>query len=438
MYPLRHGTTNTATPAPLRALRVLIWRFAGAGLALISTAVVTRSFGATAAGVYFLAVTICSIVVTISRLGLDLPTMRLVSAPSDARARSEVRTVLRVAVGLSGVVALGLTVGLFAGAGLLANLFDEPNLRSMLRLTSLGTVPAVIGVLYARGLIGIGLPVIAEIGQRAGVQLTFLAALAVLMPAAGTSRLGIAYSVSHAAMCLLVLGTWRQSTTDPPRAVNHRSIRHELLSSGLPLLVAAAMNLVVAWSDILMLGYLLDSAAVAVYSAAYRVAAVVSFVLVAAGSVAGPRFAKLLEQSDRTTLERVFQRASRGSALAAITIAAPLLAFSPRILAVFGEGFSIGSEALRLLVVAQLVHSVAGLVGLMLAMAKRERRLMSSTIAAAALNIVFNVLLIPTLGILGAAISTFVALVTLNTMNCVWVYRDLGIAIVGRIDQRAH
>ena len=107
-------------------MRVLAWRTVGAALALGSTILVTRLFGPDTAGRYFLAVALASIAITLTRLGLDLPTMRLVSVRrSSSQTRSQ-RSVLKVAAQLSGWVAVGLSLTLLSSAGFLAALFQEP------------------------------------------------------------------------------------------------------------------------------------------------------------------------------------------------------------------------------------------------------------------------------------------------------------------------
>ena len=423
-------TVHSSVRASVRAFRVLVWRMLGAAMALASTIVVTRTFGPSTAGVYFLSLTLCSIAITVSRLGLDLPTMRLVTAPTGSFEKPDQRSVLRVAVRLAGIVAMALTAALFVGAGSLSALFGEPKLETMIRLTCLGTVPAVLAVLYARGLTGIGRPEIAEFGQRAGFHIFFLGALIAMAPSVGDQALGSAFSLSQLVMCLFLLVVWTRSADEGSGTTNTQALRNELVASGLPLLIAAAMNLIVAWSDTLMIGYFLDPAAVGVYSAAIRVASVVSFVLVASGSVAGPKFAHLLAYAEQPALKRVFRRATTGSTFAAIAIAIPLFVFAPQILGVFGKSFPAGTTPLRVLIGAQLLHTAAGLVGLLLAMAKREKRLLSSTAAAAGLNILLNALLIPRFGLVGAAISTLFALVVLNVLNSIWVYRDLGLSII--------
>jgi O-antigen/teichoic acid export membrane protein len=278
-----------------------------------------------------------------------------------------------VASRMVGSVSAVMAVAIFVGAISLSKLFGEPALTPMIRAASLGIVPAALTVLYARALTGSGRPAIAEFGERAGYQVIFVLLIVGLMGALGDTALGASYSAGRILMLALLAGVWTRLV---PRSVSlpgRPSPTGELLRSGLPLLLAGAIELIIVWSDTLMIGYFLNSTDVGVYGAASRTAAVVSFVVLAAGSVAAPRFAIHFSRGDLDALRSLYRRASLWSGGAAVVIALPLIALAPYVLSIFGEGFSEGATALRILVLAGVVNGALGLLWILLVMVTRSR-----------------------------------------------------------------
>ena len=100
-----------------------------------------------------------------------------------------------------------------------------------------------------------------------------------------------------------------------------------LLRAGVPLLFAASIDLVVVWLDTLMIGSLLDSADVGVYVAAARTASVVSFVLIAVGAVAGPRFAVMYEAGRRSELRGLLRSTTLLAGGGALVLQCPSSSF---------------------------------------------------------------------------------------------------------------
>ena len=80
-------------------------------------------------------------------------------------------------------------------------------------------------------------------------------------------------------------------------------------------------------------------------------------------------------------------------------------------LAIFGADFEVADTALVILAVGQLVALASGPVGAVLVMTGRERLQRDAAAAAVAVNLVGNLVLVPTYGMVGAASATAVALI---------------------------
>ncbi|MGH1488406.1 MAG: polysaccharide biosynthesis C-terminal domain-containing protein [Acidimicrobiales bacterium] len=88
--------------------------------------------------------------------------------------------------------------------------------------------------------------------------------------------------------------------------------------------------------------------------------------------------------------------------------------------------------ALAILACGQFINTAAGLVGELLAMSGRELRLLQATGASAVCNVGLNLLLIPRMGIEGAAVATLVSLVVVNGLYILFVHSDLEISLISR------
>lgn len=414
-----------------RTFGVFLLRGVGAALAIGSTLLVARLFGAGATGTYYLAVAAATVGMTIGRVGLDLPMMRIVAVdigrddwPAAKGVVGRASTVVAVAAGSAGTL-------LFLLASPLGNLFDDPDLPSMLRLTSMAVLPGSLTMLYAAILRGAGRPSIAEVAQRAVFFAVFILGVLAMATRMQEASMGLAYAGAYVVTLLLVLGVWRLVTPEarPDRAGSTRA----LVVSGLPLLLAASVTLAIRWTDIFMLSAFDTPSAVGVYSVASRVAGLISFVLISASAVIAPKFAVLYANGDMLKLQRLVRRSTLGTASAALVLALLLCAARTEVLGLFGEEFIAGASALLILVVGQLIHSAFGLVGSLLAMTGREKRLMFSTLAAAVANVVLNWILIPRFGIEGAALASVISIAILNIVNALFARFDLGIGVFGRI-----
>jgi len=94
---------------------------------------------------------------------------------------------------------------------------------------------------------------------------------------------------------------------------------------------------------------------------------------------------------------------------------------------IFGPGFDAGAPVLVIGAVGQLVNCGVGSVGYLLLMSGNQRRLMRVQFVMAGISILVNVVLIPVLGIVGAALAAATVTVAGNLWNLYHVRRALQI-----------
>ena len=160
---------------------------------------------------------------------------------------------------------------------------------------------------------------------------------------------------------------------------------------------------------------------------ANRTAILISFTLLAVNSIAAPKFAALYKQGDTKALQKTVQQSAKLMTLSTGPILLLFLSIPNLIMEFFGPEFIEGTTALRILAIGQFVNVATGSVGYLLMMTGNERLLRNSLLAATLLYVTLNIILMPSFGLLGAAIATAISLVFQNLISAIFVWRRLGI-----------
>lgn len=211
--------------------------------------------------------------------------------------------------------------------------------------------------------------------------------------------------------------------------------RRAWLASAWPLTIVSLMFIADQRVDTLILGMMATPAAVGVYTAASRGAELMAFYVIAVNSVLAPTTARLYANGALNQLQQVVTRSTRTVFLASLVTAIVFILFGPWYLSIFGPEFVAGQTALTVMVLGRLFNAAAGSVGPLLIMTGHERDVAVGVGIAAGVNVILNILLIPQLGILGAAIATSCGTITWDILLVIQVYRRLhiGPTIAGKL-----
>lgn len=190
-----------------------------------------------------------------------------------------------------------------------------------------------------------------------------------------------------------------------PRAQPDYLTRH-WLNVSFPLLLVEGFYLVLANTDIIMLGKYVAPDEVAIYYAAVKTSNLLTFIFFAVSALAAPRFSALYAQNKRQELHELFIGTVQWTFWPSLIVGFFLLAIGKPILALFGPTFVDGYIVLMVLVAAVLFQAAAGPLSFLLNMTGHQVACAWIVGASAVLNIVFNATLIPSFGLSGAAIAT--------------------------------
>ena len=404
----------------------------GAGFAFGFNVLLARMLGAEGAGIYFLALTAATIAGTLGRMGLDNALLRFTAAGAAVEDWAAIRGVYRRGMSLGLCASAASALLLFAIAPWLAeNAFGKPDLAAPMRWMALAVAPLTLVSLHAEMLKGLKRIRDSLLVQGGGIPALSLLGLFWMGRYWGVNGAVWAYTLSACAMALVGIALWRAATPEL-KGVSGRFETRELLRSSMPLFWVSSTMLMMNWTATFALGVWGTKADVGLFGAAYRTATLTTFVLIAVNSIAAPKFAALYRRGDMESLGSTARNCAR-LATALATPALILFVLAPRwIMGLFGPQFVGGGAILAILAIGQFVNVATGPVGYLLMMSGRERLFRNITVVFAALNVLLNVLLIPAIGVMGAAIATAICLASQNIVTACFVGKALGVSLVFR------
>ena len=193
----------------------------------------------------------------------------------------------------------------------------------------------------------------------------------------------------------------------------------------------AIFQVVILWLDILIVGAMVSRYAAGVYAAVSKLAIVGTFALEGNRLAIGPQLSAFLARHEYHRAAELFQSATRWLMLASWPLYIIFAIFPAVILGIFGPRYTSGAAALAVLSLAMLVNLGTGNVTVVLLMGGKSSWSALNAGAALLVNIGLNLVLVPRIGIMGAAIAWGASIVVDNVTAMIEVRWVLGIAPFG-------
>ncbi len=182
-----------------------------------------------------------------------------------------------------------------------------------------------------------------------------------------------------------------------------------LLKDSWPLLLSGMAIMVYMRIDQIMLGQMLGSGAVGIYSAAVRISEVWYFIPMAIAASVFPSVIKSKRESENNYLGH-FQRLFNLMVMLGIAVAIPVSFFSDWIITLlFGPDYIQAGTVLIVHIWSGIFVSLGVTSGMWLVNENLQKLALYRTLAGAVVNVVMNLYLIPSLGVVGAAVGTLLS-----------------------------
>lgn len=384
-------------------------------------------------GRLFFALAVLGFVSLFATLGVPKSTARYVTEyleTDDTQVRYVIRQSLLYLALLVGVVCLALA----ATSGLLARLLGEPAIAPLLlvgsayvafysasghfstlfqgfnRVTLSAVITAVSGVgrlVFAVGFVLLGLGAI-------GVMLGYVAGSALAAVVGGV----VLYRRYYA----------RLGETERPES----GLTRRLLEYSVPLTVTKGANVLDKRVDTILVGLLLNPTAVGYYVVAKQISDVVSVPAGSFGYTISPAYGEQRAGGHVDRAARLYENALTHVLLFYVpACAGVVLVAEPTVRFVFGPDYAPAAPVVQVFAGFILVNAVNKITndGLDYLGRARSRAVIKSSMAVA--NFLLNLLLIPVMGVIGAAVATVMTYTVYTLGNVYIINQDLTIGVRG-------
>jgi O-antigen/teichoic acid export membrane protein len=201
----------------------------------------------------------------------------------------------------------------------------------------------------------------------------------------------------------------------------------EVFSTSSPMMISAVSGILMTSVSLFVLEYFESTSKVGVYSVSLRLAQLIAIVLIVVNTISAPKFAELYWAKKNQELQKIIRQSTKLMFWGALLLSALLAIGSPWILRLFGSEFTEGQMALWILIFGQLINAATGSVGLFLNMSGHQNILRNTALISLALQVVLAIILIPMMGLMGAAIATSSSGIIWNLMCILYVKKKLNI-----------
>jgi O-antigen/teichoic acid export membrane protein len=402
------------------------------------TVVLARVLGDAGSGVVLQAVAVFTIVLSLARAGMDSVAvwiMPRLSANNPSRIRGTLAMMFLVTA-VSGIVCGIATVALAPSFALTGDRYASDVARSVaaagwflpagaLALVALAATRGLGGIIPYVSVGSIGLPTIRPIavwvvamagGSLVAVTVAWAAPLVAALVAA---LIVLHFQVNRHERLASVRGGWR---IDP-------ILRKSVLTYALPRTLSAGLEQSIIWLGIIIVGILAGSASAGIYGGASRFIAAGLIIDTALRMVVSTRFSALLHARKIGEVEALYQTAAIWLVLFSTPIYLVLAVFAPVVLRLLGPGFDEGAGALVILCVGAILTFTAGNIHSVLLMSGRSGWAAFNKAVVLVVNVVGTLLLVPLIGINGAAISWALSMLIDAVLAAIEVRRFIGIRI---------
>lgn len=206
------------------------------------------------------------------------------------------------------------------------------------------------------------------------------------------------------------------------------SIAKEVLLFSTPLMFVGIMYNLMAWTDTMLIGFFLPDSMVGYYNVAKPLSIFITNALIIVTFIYSPVVAALYAQKKFKENDVIFTTLTKWICLISLPLAMTFFFFSESvILFLFDSEYSPAAIPLKILCIGYFFEALNGPNGPTLTAYNRTKFLMFATGLAAGMNILFNVLLIPIYGIIGAAYATSFTLVFVNIIRTYKLYSISGV-----------
>jgi O-antigen/teichoic acid export membrane protein len=183
----------------------------------------------------------------------------------------------------------------------------------------------------------------------------------------------------------------------------------KILINSYPMLLTSSMMFLMGNVDSFMISYYLDEHQVGIYSAIIKLSLAITFILASVNNYILPNVSKAYCSNEISQLIKIYQDSIKLIIVITLPFLVIMLLFPSFFLGLFGKDFEDYTNVYYVILLMNFIFVLIGPVINILNMINQQLYVKNIMFIALFLNISLNLVLIPSMGILGAAVGTMIA-----------------------------
>jgi len=408
----------------------LVVKLAGVALVLGANVMLARVMGADNFGVYATVISWLGLFVLVGTLGLHTATLRFVATykvnAQWALLRGLTAYSRRMILLACTAVGAGLVATIFALGDRLSADLSRTFMISAAVLPLMGAALLCQNTLRALGRVVLGQLPIMICRPALLLVLGGGAYLVLQRQLAGPEAMWLYLGASAG---VLAIGVWwvRKNMPSQCAACKAETRPGHWLATGVPLALTGAFYILNLRCGVYMAGVMMGTTEAGIYAQAARLAELLGFGLLAANQGAASMIATLHAKGQRDELQAMLRTMARCVLALSLPTALVLVLAGRFVLGLFGPEFVVAYVPLLVLAGGQLVNTINAGGGFLMTMTGHEKSAVALIAVASVVNLALSAVLIPLMGLLGAAVAAASASIVWNVLLLSFSLRRLEI-----------
>lgn len=399
----------------------------GTLLGFVFRVIVVRYITKSEYGLLSLTLAMLGILSVVSSLGFQDAVPRYVSYAFGEKDYSKIWAIIKMSIKLVAFLSIALSSMLFFFSPHIAVLFHKPNLAPVIKIMAFVLPLMVLTDLLIsilRGFEDVKAMVYFQNILSMGLKIIILGLVILL----GLSFKGVLYTYLIGGVLVLIFLIYYARNKIHrllPKISNpYPSVTKELVFFSLLLLSSGIFTILREQSTILLLGYFKPADIVGLYNISLPLAGLIQIPLTAMAFIYLPVASQLYAQGNLKEMKGLYLSITKWTFFLTLPIFLCMLLTPKTIIhLLFGAKYTEASIALQLLALGFFIHTFLGPNGMtLISLGKANIILLCSSISTLA-GIAVGLVLIPKYGLIGAAISAAISLITVNFLASFFLYK---------------
>jgi O-antigen/teichoic acid export membrane protein len=378
-------------------------------------------------GLFFLALSVISVILIFSDLGLGPGAVgRYVPFYVGRGEYNNVRQVIRIALAAGMAFSLICALAIYFFAGNISEIFINPGLISPLQILAIyvfvyNFYQASYAFLVGRKLIKLS----SYVSSIQALGKLILTVLFILYFGASAKNIALGYTLSFAVAAVYGMRWLAKEYKNFPKTgekpIENKPLFKEMIVFGMTTLFLASMSTINSYFDRIMMGFLLPAATsaslIGIYSISISLTTVIMFFIYPLGNIFSSMLTEAIGRRDESQVEGMTATYTRWMSITTAPIMLMLLLFPTEILKViYGVGYESGAMALILYSIGLFIYTFSYSIQSVLTAMKRLDVIAKVITLGSIVNVVLNLLFIPAYGMEGAAFTSALSFIIMTAL----------------------